>query len=447
MHVRSPHCILDFVRGLWISVMDFCEYGSPATPWASVAGLPPTFHRKLTVLKGYKDSGGGDPKLELPIDACLPKIRKLVQEGAVVAVRGPPGCGKTRRLPSVLLDWRPGDRRAVVVAVPSVFSAQRIKLDVIDVCSLRWDQVHLKTGDDKEDQFHEGKTKISIVTYGVLWKWIAYSELASPTGILQRYKGFLLDEFASGHAKMDEIGTCLRKCISRVGDRLSRERLIATSAALRTDHVEMCFGNGVEVVEVLERPYSLYRYVAAPMNKDDLLVVCCRLLLRALEERDGNIIVFLPGFREITSLRSMLSREVALLDSVHLPRYCTVIRHSDTIGDDESEQDAKEDFEGTIVFLSTEICARSVTFADLGYVFVHPLCKTSVLHSSGCSELVYEKISADLERNEEGRGGRTRNTCVTYLYNVDDSAHALRSVEDCVSVEGSSREPSSTVAD
>ena len=305
----------------------------------------------------------------------------------------------------------------------------------------------MKTGDDKEDQFHEGKTKISIVTYGVLWKWLTCSELSSPKGPLQRYKGFLLDEFASGHAKMDEIATCLRKCITRGGDFLSYERLIATSAALSTDHVEMCFGNVVKVVEVLERPYSLYRFVAAPMDKEKLLVVCCRLLVRALEKSDGNIIVFLPGWREITSLRSMLEREVALLDSIHLPHYSTVIRHSDTIGDDESEQDTKEDFEGIIVFLSTEICARSVTFANLGYVFVHPWCKTSVLHSSGCSELVYEKISADLERNEEGRGGRTRPTCVTYLYNVDDSDHALRSVEDCVSVEGSNRERSSSVAD
>ena len=60
-----------------------------------------------------------------------------------------------------------------------------------------WDRrcIQLRTGSDQEDGFHPGTTQLSVVTYGMLWKWIT-GDATDCNWLLRRYKCFMLDEFA-----------------------------------------------------------------------------------------------------------------------------------------------------------------------------------------------------------------------------------------------------------
>ena len=91
--------------------------------------------------------------------------------------------------------WSLRDPRPLLLAEPTRYAAQKL---VESFCVCRgWHRkhLHLRTGEDDFDQFTHGVTCISVVTYGMLWKWLTekdggYEKLAG------RYKGFLLDEFA-----------------------------------------------------------------------------------------------------------------------------------------------------------------------------------------------------------------------------------------------------------
>jgi len=83
----------------------------------------------------------------------------------------------------------------VLLADPTRYAAQKLVESVVDFRD--WDRrrIQLRTGSDQRDEFREGYTRLSVVTYGMLWKWLT-GETAGCDRLLGRYKGFLLDEFA-----------------------------------------------------------------------------------------------------------------------------------------------------------------------------------------------------------------------------------------------------------
>ena len=103
--------------------------------------------------------------------------------------------GKSVALPGMMLQWKPLLDRAILVVIPTQYAAQMLIESFVTFRKWERCQLQLRTGADKDDCFVEGKTKISVVTYGMLWKWLT-SDSADYNRLLKRYKGFLLDEFA-----------------------------------------------------------------------------------------------------------------------------------------------------------------------------------------------------------------------------------------------------------
>ena len=82
------------------------------------------------------------------------------------------------------------------------------------------------------------------------------------------------------------------------------------------------------------------------------------------------------------------------------------------------------------MYLSSLVVARGVTLPDIKYVFIHPYCRTTVLHQSGLDALAQECIDAELMANMTGRAGRTAAGWVLYLFEFDDSAEALQELAE-----------------
>ena len=76
------------------------------------------------------------------------------------------------------------------------------------------------------------------------------------------------------------------------------------------------------------------------------------------------------------------------------------------------------------------MAARGVTLPDIKYVFIHPYCRTTVLHQSGLDALGEQRIDAELMANMTGRGGRTASDLVFYFFEFDDSEEALLELEE-----------------
>ena len=76
--------------------------------------------------------------------------------------------------------------------------------------------------------------------------------------------------------------------------------------------------------------------------------------------------------------------------------------------------------------LASSVAARSMTLPDMRYVFIHPHTRVPVMHESGITVLMDERVDPELEANMAGRVGRTCDGVVTYLFDIDDSEIQLQ---------------------
>ena len=138
------------------------------------------------------------------------------------------------------------------------------------------------------------------------------------------------------------------------------------------------------------------RIVAAPQEFSEVLDICADFVRAAVRNGGGNILVFLPGFDAILRLESLLDQLMEPWDAW----YQTQRLHSDALGLEVDEQKPEEaDDRCTLVVLSSVIAARGVTLPDIHYVFIHPYCRKTLLHQSGCEVLGEEMVDAELLSN------------------------------------------------
>ena len=337
------------------------------------------YHRRLTPV------AGGPALHGLPMESYSDQVAELLSRHSHLGVRAPPGSGKTLVLPGMLLDWAPECREAVLLAEPTRYAAQKL---VESFVSFRgWDRgrIHLRTGSDKDDSFHDGYTYLSVVTYGMLWKWITGGS-TDCTWLLRRYKCFLLDEFAKvspqhGEAEIlqphiQEIASVLSKLVHEEGG--GGKRLVVTSAASRQEYVEECFGNTGGFLPIESRRFGLQRCVAAPMLFPDVLPLCAELILCALHRGEGNVIAFLPGMKEIIAMKRSVHQLAHRADDP-LEYHCEML-HSEVLDEDEEEQVSLEDTGCSLLILASSVAARAVTLPRIKFVFIHPHTRASVLH-------------------------------------------------------------------
>ena len=79
----------------------------PSVSMWDAAVLAPCYHRRLTPIDGDLSLHG------LPVEQYKVEVAEMLRKHLHLAVRAPPGCGKTMGLPGMLLRWSPGCGDAV----------------------------------------------------------------------------------------------------------------------------------------------------------------------------------------------------------------------------------------------------------------------------------------------------------------------------------------------
>jgi hypothetical protein len=138
--------------------------------------LPPNcFTRVLTTARGTC------PPDRLPVQLAEHRIKDMVRENVVTAVRAEPGGGKTLLLPKILwelqntgLKW--SQKKPVLVVLKACLACEEAASAYITVENWKPHHIHLRTGVFDPDVKHKfwfssQATCISVITYGVLWKW------------------------------------------------------------------------------------------------------------------------------------------------------------------------------------------------------------------------------------------------------------------------------------
>lgn len=259
------------------------------------------------------------PKLsypsELPVVEARPELLNAIREHQVVIVCGETGSGKTTQLPKICLELGRGIAGMIGHTQPRRIAARTVAGRIAEELRAPFGRevgYKVRFGDRTSPE-----TLVKVMTDGIL---LAETQHDSR---LEQYDTIIIDEAHERSINIDFLLGYLSRLLPRRPDL----KLIVTSATINPEQFSTHFG-GAPIVEVSGRSYPvevLYRPLggreaAAPEAEDPAETVApdeadvIGGILRAVDEAGvmgaGDILVFLPGEREIRETAEALHQRV-----------------------------------------------------------------------------------------------------------------------------------------
>ncbi len=366
---------------------------------------------------------------ELPFAACVDDIKQAIDQSQVVVVCGETGSGKSTQLPKLLLEMGRGVTGVVGHTQPRRLAARAVADRVSEELGTKLGELvgyKIRFGD------HTGPdTLVKLMTDGIL-----LAETRSDR-LLEQYDTIIIDEAHERSLNIDFLLGCLHQILPKRPDL----KIIITSATIDAEgfanHFESVTNSRVPILEISGRSYPvdvLYRPVEDTDDSDEATIP--RAIVRGIEELasldrpgdPGDVLVFLPGEREIREVARELRHESEMNPVFRgtdiLPLYARL-----------SPSDQQRIFKRTgsrRVVLSTNVAETSLTVPGIRYVIDSGVARMNRYSSRRkIQSLQIEPISKASARQRAGRCGRTEpGTCIRLYSEADhDSRDEFTSPE------------------
>ena len=344
---------------------------------------------------------------DLPITAKRAEIADAIRQHPVIVVSGETGSGKSTQLPKICLEAGRGQSGLIGHTQPRRIAARSIATRIaaeLDVAlgSLVGYRVRF-------DERLSGETRIKVMTDGML-----LSELASDRA-LRHYDTLIIDEAHERSLNID----FLLGYLSQFLPRHPNFRVVITSATLETEKFCRHFSNA-PLIHVSGRSYPVeIRYCPVDEeSSDESVAIAIREAVEQLSlEGPGDMLVFLPGEREIREISEQLRPHIG--DEIELlPLYARLTS---------SEQHRIfSPHSGRRIILATNVAETSLTVPGIRYVIDLGLARVSRYNpASKVQRLPVEAIAQDSADQRAGRCGRlSPGICVRLYSEVDYAARA-----------------------
>jgi ATP-dependent helicase HrpB len=339
----------------------------------------------------------------LPIDAVVPSLLEALEASRSAVLQAPPGAGKSTVVPLVLLEaeWAHGKR--IMMLEPRRLAARAVAQRMAQTLG---QSVGRTVGYRmRMDTRVSRETRIEVVTEGVLTRILQHDPA------LEDFAAVIFDEFHERSLQAD-LGLALtldaRESLS------SDLRILVMSATLDGEAVAKMLG-GAPIVSAEGRLFPVEsRYAGKGMpllpgvatrapggavETPEKLVT--QLIHRALREEQGDILVFLPGAREIRRVQSLL-QSGELAGSVRVwPLF------GELSGEEQDAALLPAPSGVRKIVLATNIAETSLTIEGVRVVVDSGLVRRSVFDAStGMSRLETQRISRASADQRQGRAGR-----------------------------------------
>jgi ATP-dependent helicase HrpB len=352
----------------------------------------------------------------LPIDNVLPELRAAFESHRSVVLSADPGAGKTTRLPLALLGEPWLLEKRIVMLEPRRLAAQRAAAYMAQQFGERAGETigYRIRGDSKVGK----KTRIEIVTEGILTRMLQDDAALTGVGLV------IFDEFHERSIHAD-LGLALTLDVQ---ENLRNDlRILVMSATLDGLAVATLLGDA-SVIKSGGRMFPVTtRYLDRPIDGPVERAVAANVL-RALREEPGDVLVFLPGQREIRRVESLLGKE---MESLHVERSAkggeTNVAVHALFGDAPPEKQQAALALGPRgtrkVILSTSIAETSITIDGVRVVIDSGLSRSARFDPRrGMSGLVTGPVSKSSADQRRGRAGRQQSGACYRMWT--DSQHA-----------------------
>lgn len=338
-------------------------------------------------------------RVALPIDDVLPDVVAAVRDRRRVVVEAPPGAGKTTRVPPALMDVIDG---RIVVLEPRRVAARAAARRM---ATERGEAVGRTIGlTTREDRRTSGATRVEVVTEGVLVRRLQHNPGLPGIGAV------ILDEFHERSLDADLALAFTADVCSALREDL---RVVVMSATLDGDRVAALLDATVVRSDGRLHPVQITHVDRDPLA--DIAPDVAGAIEAALARHPGDVLVFLPGMREIRSTR----RHLRVGDDVDV-----VQLHGSLPGRDQDRALAPATPGRRKVVLSTDLAESSVTVPGVRVVVDAGLSREPRLDPrTGMTRLVTVRASQASADQRAGRAGRLApGWCVRLWSRADHGA-------------------------
>ncbi|MCG4453921.1 ATP-dependent RNA helicase HrpA [Pseudomonas sp. MMS21-TM103] len=352
----------------------------------------------------------------LPIAAKRDEIKAAIAKHQVVVIAGETGSGKTTQLPKICLELGRGVHGLIGHTQPRRLAARSVATRVAEeigtpLGELVGYQVRF------EDQSSE-RSLIKLMTDGILLAETQHDRY------LEKYDTLIVDEAHERSLNIDFLLGYLKTLLVRRPDL----KLIITSATIDLQRFSEHFG-GAPIVEVSGRTYPVdtwYRPLTSEQDEDgnrvedDLSVD--QAILASLDEiaafeksegkHPGDVLVFLPGEREIRDCAEVL-RKANLRFTEVLPLYARL--------SPAEQQKIFKPMGARKIVLATNVAETSLTVPGIRYVIDSGTARISrYSYRAKVQRLPIEAVSQASANQRKGRCGRVEAGICVRLYSEED---------------------------
>ena len=326
----------------------------------------------------------------LPVADVADEVSRTLAERQAVVVTAPPGAGKSTLLPLTILADAPVEGK-ILMLEPRRLAARQIAERMAEmlgepVGKTVGYRIRFETRVSQE-------TRIEVLTEGILTRMLESDPTLDGVGIV------IFDEFHERSLHSD-----LALALTRQAQQILRPdlRLLVMSATI--DTTAICEALQAPLIESQGRMFPVeIHYAKEDTDRRDMPQAAASAVRRALQEQEGDILVFLPGQAEIMRCAEMLKESSASI----LPLYGNLPpaeqRRAIRTPSDSPLKGEKQ----RRVVLATPIAETSLTIEGVRVVIDSGLCKTLVFDQrTGLSHLETVTISMDMAKQRAGRAGR-----------------------------------------
>lgn len=330
----------------------------------------------------------------LPIHQALPDLIHALRQAGRAVLQAPPGAGKTTVVPLAMLQAGLTSGR-ILMLEPRRLAARAAAERMASTFGEKPGQTvgYRVRGEAKTSK----STRIEVVTEGILTRMIQSDPELSGIGAV------IFDEFHERSLNAD-LGLAL--CLEVAGALRDDLLLLAMSATLDAGPVAALMGD-VPVITSEGRSFPVtVKHLDRPLDKRTRLEnALVDLLVHAVSETKGGVLVFLPGEGEIRRVEGLLKSR--------LPADCHIRPLFGAMEFAAQRAAIQPAVSGRKVVLATSIAETSLTIQDIRVVVDAGRARRARFDpGSGMSRLVTERVTRAEATQRAGRAGRVaEGTC------------------------------------
>ena len=343
----------------------------------------------------------------LPVHEKLEEIKKAIAENQVTIICGETGSGKTTQLPKICLELERGAAGLIGHTQPRRLAARSVAERIAEELK---SEIGSAVGYKVRFTDHTSRDAcVKLMTDGIL---LAETQTDR---YLAAYDTIIIDEAHERSLNIDFLLGYLKQLLPRRPDL----KVIITSATIDAERFSQHF-NGAPVLEVSGRTYPveiLYRPLTSK-DEDDAEVELTDAIVDAADELarhgEGDILVFLPGEREIREAAEALRKSTLRRNDEILPLFARL-----------SHAEQHKIFHPTgakrRIVLATNVAETSLTVPGIKYVIDTGLARVKRYSARAKVEQLHvEKISQAAARQRSGRCGRVSAGVCIRLFSEED---------------------------